>query len=78
MKRDAFLTSHLEGEVCFQCEQKSASVRKQGEGLSKVCAFDPSLIFLALESHAEKSPSLSQNDTQSFWSAESQGARVYT
>jgi len=40
------LTSPLEGEVCFQSERKTASVRKQGEGnRNKFPLFTPHPIF---------------------------------
>jgi len=57
VKNQIITTSPLEGEVCFQCEQKLANIRKQGEGkthLSKI--FDPSPIFLTLVPRVEKVP----------------------
>ena len=44
-----FFTSPLRGEVCFQCEQKLANIRKQGEGYrNRRTFFNPSPIFLML------------------------------
>ena len=54
------LTSPLEGEVDFQYEQKSASIRKSGEGYHKTCIlFTPHPIFQTLKKvffRVEKAP----------------------
>ena len=61
--------SPLRGEADFQYEQKPASIRKAGEGeCNKYALFHPHPIFLTLVPRVEN---LSQNDTQSFCSAES-------
>lgn len=55
--------SPLEGEVCFQLEQKSAKVRKQGEGCyNEDNSLYPSPEFLALVPHAEILPSPSRGE----------------
>lgn len=56
-KRLKIQTSPLAGEVGFQYEQRSASIRKAGEGwCNKHAIFYPSPFFLRLVPHLEKSP----------------------